>query len=161
MKTNSRFFLCSINDLVTFANACPLHFKLWYTLDIKVVTPRNEVPLWRLFIFCLLVRYLLIMEKLEKLAAWAYLNAIVVNLVKLTWFFLSDAACWCGFVYAWSVLGIPTASCDNRHQASWHTCYKALQASYRDFYPSPRFWGWLSILVISQPNSPQICFMGL
>ena len=29
--------------------------------------------------------------------------------------FLSDAACWCGFVYAWSVLGIPTASCDNRH----------------------------------------------
>ena len=34
--------------------------------------------------------------------------AIVVNLVKQN--FLHDAACWCGFVYAGSVSGIPASS---------------------------------------------------
>ena len=37
---------------------------------------------------------------------------VVANPVKQT--FLHDAACWCGSVYAGLVLGIPTASCDNR-----------------------------------------------
>ena len=39
--------------------------------------------------------------------------AIVVNLDKQTWFFLHDAACWCGFVHAGSVSGNPISSCDN------------------------------------------------
>ena len=28
--------------------------------------------------------------------------------------FKHNAACWCGFVHAGSVSGIPTSSCDNR-----------------------------------------------
>ena len=39
----------------------------------------------------------------------------VVNLVKQTRFFLHDAACGCGFVYAGSVWDIPGSSCDNGH----------------------------------------------
>ena len=59
---------------------------------------------------------------------------IVVNLVnKLD--FLDDAACWCGFVHAGLVSDIPVSSSDNRHQASWHTCCKALQVIYMDFCP--------------------------
>ena len=39
---------------------------------------------------------------------------IVVNRVKqILFLFLHKAACWCGFVYAGSVSGIPTSSCDN------------------------------------------------
>ena len=34
-----------------------------------------------------------------------------------------------------SVLGIPTSSCDNHRWVSWHACYRALQAFYRDFFP--------------------------
>ena len=52
---------------------------------------------------------------------------IVVNLVKL--YFLHDVACWCGFVYAGSISSIPAS------RASWHACYKALHAFYRDFCP--------------------------
>ena len=79
---------------------------------------------------------------------------IVANLVKL---FLHDAACWCGFVYAGSVSGIPASSCDNRGWASWHACYKALHAFYMYFCPFiqqglaelTKILGGLFILVIA------------
>ena len=41
-------------------------------------------------------------------------KVIVVNLVKQTWF-LHDAACLCGGVYAEWVWGIPVSGCHNRH----------------------------------------------
>ena len=54
---------------------------------------------------------------------------IVVNLVKQTWFFLYDAACWWGFVYDISVSGIVALA------AISAPGYKALQAFYRYFCP--------------------------
>ena len=92
---------------------------------------------------------------------------IVVHLVKQT--FLHDAACWCGFVYAWSVLGIPTSSSDNRRYAScmlatrYWKCSTGISAhlSIRVWQSSPRSWGRLSILVIAWPNSSKICSMVL
>ena len=50
--------------------------------------------------------------------------------------FLHDAACWRGFVYDGSVWSTSASSCDNRHLALWHACYKVLQTFYRDFRPS-------------------------
>ena len=48
---------------------------------------------------------------------------------------LHDAACWFGLVYAGSVSGISASGCDNYRKASWHACYKALHAFYKDFCP--------------------------
>ena len=85
---------------------------------------------------------------------------IVVNLVKQT---------WCGFVCARSVSSVPASSCDNRRYASWHAWHKTLQAFYKDFCPFI-LQGWaeltkimcvLSVLLIAQSNSSQVCSMGL
>ena len=38
---------------------------------------------------------------------------ICANSGQTNLIFLHDAACWCGFVYAWLVLGIPDYICDD------------------------------------------------
>ena len=90
---------------------------------------------------------------------------IVGNLVKQIWFFcmilpVGVALCMPG---QYRVLTSLTAIIAARRCGMLATrrCRLSTEVSSRVWRISPRFWGGLSILVIAQPNSSQVCSMGL
>ena len=122
-------------------------------------------------LMCILVNlwwYLLI---LQILAAWAYLNTmvIVVNLVKHIWFvalyclLMWFCVCW---VSIWVFPPLSAMIAARRRgmlatRCCGHSTVISVQLSDMAWRSSPRFWGGLSMLVIAWPNSSQICSMEL
>ena len=159
---------------------------IFYTLGKMVVTPQNEIPFWRIFIFYLLVRskgrlvgriyfFLCIL--------WAIMFNVYFGKFVITFIDTREIGCMSIPKYHWMVIVVNLTNLIFCMMLPFGLVLCIL-SQYRLFPPlaarrcrgstgisahltsmawwrSQRFRGGLSILVIAQPNSSQICSMRL